>query len=285
MVYKMSIGEIIKQKRKEVGLTQKELADGICAQALISRVEKGDITPRKPILNQLEVRLGFDENELTQADQKKRHYSEVKFLKNTIQKYLAKNDYKIIELLLDQEKLLIESLNSINDKAFFTWIDAILQYNLYHETDYALELFNSIPLSELDNELMIKIVDTMGTIYYQNNDYQRAVNIYQYGINIVDTSINYKVQARIHLNYSLVLKDIKEYKDALANISTGIDLLIENNSLYLLGDFHYLKGQLFSIVGNVQEAQKDFEIAMIIFKLQNNNKSLALSQLAHTQTC
>lgn len=34
------IATLIKTKRKEKGLTQKELAEGICAQAVISKIEK-----------------------------------------------------------------------------------------------------------------------------------------------------------------------------------------------------------------------------------------------------
>lgn len=39
------IATLIKVKRKEKGLTQKELADGICVQAVISKIEKGETTP------------------------------------------------------------------------------------------------------------------------------------------------------------------------------------------------------------------------------------------------
>ena len=39
------IGNKIKDLRQAVDITQGELADGICTQALISRMEKGDIYP------------------------------------------------------------------------------------------------------------------------------------------------------------------------------------------------------------------------------------------------
>lgn len=39
------IGKKIKELRQVVGITQGELGDGICTQALISRIEKGDIYP------------------------------------------------------------------------------------------------------------------------------------------------------------------------------------------------------------------------------------------------
>jgi transcriptional regulator with XRE-family HTH domain len=56
------IGKKIKELRKVVGLTQGELAEGICTQALVSRIEKGDIYPSATALFQISVKLGVDVN-------------------------------------------------------------------------------------------------------------------------------------------------------------------------------------------------------------------------------
>jgi transcriptional regulator with XRE-family HTH domain len=56
------IGKKIKELRKAVGLTQGDLAQGICTQALISRIEKGDIYPSATALYQISNRLGVDVN-------------------------------------------------------------------------------------------------------------------------------------------------------------------------------------------------------------------------------
>lgn len=47
------IGKKIKELEKGVGVTQGGLADGICTQALISRIEKGDIFPGATVLYQI----------------------------------------------------------------------------------------------------------------------------------------------------------------------------------------------------------------------------------------
>jgi transcriptional regulator with XRE-family HTH domain len=47
------IGKKIKELRRDVGLTQEGLAEGICTQALISRIEKGDIYPSATALYQI----------------------------------------------------------------------------------------------------------------------------------------------------------------------------------------------------------------------------------------
>lgn len=42
---KTRLANLIKTKRKELKLSQKTLAEGICTQTVISRIEKGEITP------------------------------------------------------------------------------------------------------------------------------------------------------------------------------------------------------------------------------------------------
>jgi transcriptional regulator with XRE-family HTH domain len=56
------IGNKIKELRQVVDITQGELADGICTQALISRMEKGDIYPNATTLYQISKKLGVDVN-------------------------------------------------------------------------------------------------------------------------------------------------------------------------------------------------------------------------------
>jgi len=56
------IGKKIKELRQVVGITQGELGEGICTQALISRIEKGDIYPNATSLYQISKKLGVDVN-------------------------------------------------------------------------------------------------------------------------------------------------------------------------------------------------------------------------------
>ena len=53
------IGEIIKQRRLELGLTQEELCEGICEPPTMSRIEKGHQTPTHSKLKALLSRLGL----------------------------------------------------------------------------------------------------------------------------------------------------------------------------------------------------------------------------------
>lgn len=53
------IGSYIKQRRKDLGLSQEQLCDGICSPITMSRLETGSQTPSRSIINALLQRLGL----------------------------------------------------------------------------------------------------------------------------------------------------------------------------------------------------------------------------------
>lgn len=60
MVIKYSIGDIIRYERKEQGLSQEELSDGICTPSWLSKIESGSCIPTYSIFSLLMQRLGKD---------------------------------------------------------------------------------------------------------------------------------------------------------------------------------------------------------------------------------
>jgi len=57
-----AVGEKIKELRKQMGLSQKELSHNICTQAQISKIEKGEVLPLSSTLYLISKRLGVDVN-------------------------------------------------------------------------------------------------------------------------------------------------------------------------------------------------------------------------------
>lgn len=56
------IGEYIKKRRKELGLSQEKLCDGICDPVTLSRIENGRQTPGRSRINALLQRLGMPDD-------------------------------------------------------------------------------------------------------------------------------------------------------------------------------------------------------------------------------
>ena len=58
----ISIGECIRQRRKELNLTQEQVCDGICDPVSLSRIENGKQTPRRSVINALLQRLSLPDD-------------------------------------------------------------------------------------------------------------------------------------------------------------------------------------------------------------------------------
>lgn len=55
------IGMIIRRRRTELGLSQEDLADGICAVTTLSRIENGERMPTQNHLEMLLQRVGYSD--------------------------------------------------------------------------------------------------------------------------------------------------------------------------------------------------------------------------------
>lgn len=276
----MELGDLIKRRRRELGLTQSELAQNICTQALISRIEHNEIIPKNEILDKIEKRLQLKDDELRIVVSFKSNQHKIDKVIAEIREYLSKREYKAIELLLNYNKLLIESSNDMNNISFFKWMEAALAYQLEKDWEKALSILIDISIHELENELSIEILNAIGLIYYEEKDYDSALTYFHKGMHKINNSVDYKVQAKLKFNYSLALEISEQNREALSVILSAIDLLLEQDSLYLLGDFYYTKAFIFDKLNNSQEALDNFELAQSIFKIQNNTRFYNLSQIA-----
>lgn len=276
----MELGDLIKRRRRELGLTQSELAQNICTQALISRIEHNEIIPKNEILDKIEKRLQLKDDELRIVVSFKSNQHKIDKVIAEIREYLSKREYKAIELLLNYNKLLIESSNDMNNISFFKWMEAALAYQLEKDWGKALSILIDISIHELENELSIEILNAIGLIYYEEKDYDSALTYFHKGMHKINNSVDYKVQAKLKFNYSLALEISEQNREALSVILSAIDLLLEQDSLYLLGDFYYTKAFIFDKLNNSQEALDNFELAQSIFKIQNNTRFYNLSQIA-----
>lgn len=275
----MDFGATIKSKRKELGLTQKELSEGICTQALISRIEKGDIVPQNSILDKLANRLNINIEELNTIAYQSRYNNEIVEIKDMIRKALSRRDYRQVELTVNQNEVLISNINNENDQAFFTWIKASLEDKLYNREEDALEILTEIPLLDLDDELAIEILNAIGIIYYQGKDFEQALNVFQNAVNMIEESMDYLVQVKLFFNYALTLEEYNEDKKALEYVMQAIDLLIMRDSMFLLGDLYHTKGYILRKLNHLEEAKKSNQLALSIFDIQNNRKFKTMTHL------
>lgn len=126
------LGPILKARREELGLSQEDLADGICAVPTLSRIENGERMPTKNHFEMLMQRLGYSAMSVDFfTDKKDFLIYELKF--KTRQAYIARN--------YPQSRMFLKELETLLDKP--TKIDT--QFVLLHQI-----LLNQAQLSNAD---------------------------------------------------------------------------------------------------------------------------------------
>lgn len=113
---KYQIGNFIKMKREELGLTQEELADGIISVASLSRIENGGRTPRKENLQSILQRLGYSDSVVNNFSEKED--LSIYLMRYELRQAYIMNDYIKAERILSEFKSMPSELSPVNRQAF-----------------------------------------------------------------------------------------------------------------------------------------------------------------------
>lgn len=142
----LSHREKIKEMRKVVGITQKDLAEEICTQALISRIEKGDIYPSATTLYQIAIKLGVDVNYFFEIGTTPRldYITEVEKQLRDLRTF--RNYEEMMELIKTEEKNPL--FYKDNEKLqLLYWHKGIYQFEVKKDPDMAFSFRPSLPFN------------------------------------------------------------------------------------------------------------------------------------------
>lgn len=170
-----SFAEKFKLKRKEKGLSQKALAQGICEQSQISKIEGGNYMPAADLLYRLAQRLEVSSDYFFNQDSETP--SNLKPFKTLASKLLNDRNYQDLAYLYDLEKNKNQFLSQ-EDQAYLNWIEAILDFYLKNLPEKAIQALEK----ELDRlpsltQTFLKVLNTLANFYsLTQNDtaYERA---------------------------------------------------------------------------------------------------------------
>lgn len=294
--YNESLGIIIKNLRTKKGLTQKNLAEGICSKEYIYLLEKGKRIPSAYILELLSLKL--NEN-LTS------------YLMNTKDPVLVKNCYSKINTLRekkDYEELqrLLSSIEQLNDfqdsihKQFLLWNKGICSYALEKNYSKSLSLLEKAlsitrtynTMQELLDHFLTKqelhIINSISNLYFKNKDIHSAITINK---RIIKNITSYYDDLLTDHLYSIALYNLAKYlisdlayAQALNTIEILITFCTDNNSLYLLGEALYHKGIILYGLEKYVQSKQSIESAQNLFNITGKLSSLNLIHSAIKDT-
>jgi len=242
-----TFGDKIKSLRSYYKITQKELASGVCTQALISQIENGETYPSAPILKKLSDRLGvelnyfFEENEKFQS-------TYVDDVVRYIDKEIKSTNYaNIMDMVRLEKKNPLFKSPAL--QSYLYWREGICTFHLYQNEVCAIELFEKarklLPTTEKNmDERELNILLSKAIIYAQVKKNDIANDIYQTLIKAIAKTpsiIDKKLIIRIYYNASLNMFSLSNSVETIQLTQKAITFCINEGYLYLLAHLYHIQ--------------------------------------------
>ncbi|MBW3114359.1 helix-turn-helix transcriptional regulator [Bacillus sp. MCCB 382] len=272
------IGKKIRELRQVVGITQGELAEGICTQALISRIEKGDIYPSATALYQISKKLGVDVNYFFEIGTTPR-LDYVLEVERQLRRLRVKHLYgEMMDIVKVEEK-----------NPNFTQTEPNMQLLLWHRAIYTQEILNDNiearsllnraleltydtkkALSEREMEILLSI----GNIDFSEENYDGAITYYEQvknGLTASEYIHDKAVKTRLLYNLARLHTRMGHYAESNKTCMEAIRWSIDQENMYGLGHIHYHIGYNYELMKQYENALPYFDKAIFIFELQDEH--------------
>lgn len=266
----------LKERRKALKISQKELAEGICKQGQISRIENGEYTPGSELLYALSRKLRvsmdyfFDEQV---RDEK----NELENFRLVAENFISQRDYSSLKYLYNLESKSSSHL-SLSDKMYLEWIQTLV---LFYCDDNKLEAVSKLEkllkernISEIN---YLRFSNTLFNFYYDIDDLNQFNEIRDNLEKRVDNLIIHTIEElelsiKFNYNISRYLWLQNNVEDALNKISETIRLCKRYRSNYLLADLYLLLGNASASFGNIDEVRDYYTKAKFLYNLDGNQE-------------
>ncbi|WP_175990223.1 helix-turn-helix domain-containing protein [Bacillus sp. Marseille-Q1617] len=276
------IGKKIKELRKIVGLTQGELADGICTQALISRIEKGDIYPSATALYQISKKLGVDVNYFFEIGTTPR-LDYIQEVERQLRKLRIRLKYEeMMEMVKAEEKNPIFFKDNQNLQLLL-WHKGIYMFEIEKKREDAIATFykafhltydSKKALSEREMEILLSI----GALEFTGENYDKSLDIYnevRQGLRMFTKLNDKSIKTRMLYNIARVLTRLGKRQESIERCEEAIRWCLEEENLYGLGQLHYHIGYNHELEGSYDKALDYIEKSILIFDMLQDDKYLS----------
>ncbi|MDV2685195.1 helix-turn-helix domain-containing protein [Alkalihalophilus lindianensis] len=277
-----NIGERIKRRRMEVGITQKDLSEGICTQAQISNIEKGLLkNPSSTLLYEISKKLKVSLNYFFE-DNVSHTSKEFEEIQNMINQLKTERNYSSIRYIVENELTNNASEYGNYEIRYLNWHKGICNYYLNNDLDNSIKLLkdqlNSYKtVSSRDSLLTAEIKTSIAVILQEAKLFQEALNYYNDAsndINLLNTEDLFKVRVKILFGLAQTYTYLDQFKDSIAYGLRAITICNQNYSTYLLADLHYQIGYNYLRLQKKEEGMEYINIALCIYKVQGNTKMI-----------
>ena len=266
----------LKERRKALKMSQKELAEGICKQGQISRIENGEYTPGSELLyalsRKLRVSMDYFFDEQVQDEK-----NELENFRLVAENFISQRDYSSLKYLYNLESKSSSHL-SLSDKMYLEWIQTLV---LFYCDDNKLEAVSKLEkllkernISEIN---YLRFSNTLFNFYYDIdnlNQFNEIRDNLEKRVNnlIIHTIEELELSIKFNYNISRYLWLQNNVEDALNKISETIRICKRYRSNYLLADLYLLLGNASASFGNIDEVRDYYAKAKFLYNLDGNQE-------------
>jgi transcriptional regulator with XRE-family HTH domain len=268
-----TLGKTIKSLRKDKGMTQQQLAAGICTQALISMFESDETIPSSIVMYKIAQKLEVDMNYFfPTAKPSEQIYAKGNELFTVVRKLVHNHEYHAAHVIINNE--LEKTANTLAyDLSFLYWHKGICTWELEKNREEAFRLY-ALALEHAKNneELIVSIKNSMAIIHFNEQEYDEALTLYEQCLPYFDNQSVEKgiLYRKIMIGLSRTYSYAERFNEALVAVEQAIATNIKEESLYLLGELLFQKGRIYMQTDEENLAIKAFSQAKVLFQLDGN---------------
>ena len=269
----------LKNRRKELKMSQRELAEGICKQGQISRLENGEFTPGADFLYALSKKLKvsidyfFNEQIVEEID-------ELSEFKKLAQTFITNRNYESLKYIYELESVKVHRLSLVN-KFYMEWIKSLIDFYFYGQKEEAVARLEKV-LSQLSvtDLTYLQVANTLFNFYYDIEDLESFNEIrekLEYQVNQLQLNTIEELNLSIKFNYNICryLWLQNNTEEAITKITDTINQCKTYRTTYLLADLYLLIGNVSKNFSSKIAVKEYFETAYFLYKLEGN-MSMAL---------
>ncbi len=304
-------GTYIKKRRKELGISQEDLCEGLCSVSTLSRLENNQQTPSRSLARQLLERLGLPKNRFIALWDQESISTEalVREIRcDMIHYFRVQNEERVNLQETIREKLMeLEEIVNPDDKSaqqFLLAHQALLSSakgtsGYRKKLDMQLKAIRlTCPTFDPDNFRHghystdeIRLINQIARTYYDVGNKKESIDIYYQLIWNIEKNnkelAGYASQfCLVSHNYAIVLALEKRYSDAKDISEQGRKTCLEYGRLQYLPGFLAIQAECFFFLGNKEKSKKLYQQAYYMYEaLEDEVNKLIIRQEIKEHLC
>lgn len=272
----INLGDKIKKSRLEKGLTQAELAEGICTQASISNLENNASVPTLLILLEISNRLNLEFSELSEyaIEQASPAVTVFKQVQNLRSQFKLKEAYTLMQ------ELKFEDLKTNQEKKqyyYYVGVTSLLGYNKISDATYNFNLGLNLETDPQLEFLDILIMNGIGLAYFMESEHEKALTYFEKSLILLEGLLEQKNSSiengevlKVYFTSAKFYSEIGDYNRALSLCELSISLQKNLNMNYELDRLYYEKAFNLYQLGEQKGAKEYYYYAGVFSKISGN---------------